>query len=544
MEIASVLVYPVNTMDTDLATENERLRAENAALRQRVTELEEEVAQLKAELERLRSQLEEAERAGKRQAAPFSKGPPKANPKRPGRKVGHAPAHRPRPERVDRTLEAELPAACPDCGGELVNHRVEEQFVIDIPPVEPIVTQFNVHIADCARCGKRVQGRHPEQISDALGAAAVQLGPRVLGLAAELKHGMGIPYRKVERVFSSGFHLDVSPGGLARSGQRLARQGKPTYERLIQVLRESAVANADETSWKISGKRAWLWVFTNQEATVYTIDPTRAHEVAERVLGEEFDGVLGCDCFPAYDPLPYRQQKCLGHLLKRCSKIALMESEEAVVFSQEVALLLRRAIQLKERKSGMSPHGYRVARGKLEAAIDRLLAREVADCSSPCDPEIVKLVKLLTKQRRHLLTFLYVDEVDATNNIAERRIRPAVIVRKISAGNRSDRGADAHAILTSIIQTCRQQKRDFLDVAAELLHSRRPRALNLVDGNQEIGTPAALTLAALVPGDSDLIGKRLHSSTKPARQSQIGRAVPFHHHGLQLGHGSAQPRGP
>jgi transposase len=371
-----------------------------------------------------------------------------------------------------------LPAECPDCGGQLTNHRLEEQFVIDIPPVEPIVTQFNVHIADCARCGKRVQGRHPEQISDALGAAAVQLGSRVLGLAAELKHGMGVPYRKVKRIFSVGYGLEVRPGGLARGGQRLARQGEPTYEQLMQVLRESAVVNADETSWKISGERAWLWVFTNQEVTVYVIDSTRAHEVAERVLGEEFDGVLGRDCFPAYDPLVYRQQKCLGHLLKRCSKIALMENEEAVAFSQQVAHLLRQAIQLKERKNAMSPHGYRVARGKLEAALDRLLVQEVTD------PEIVKLVKLLTKQRPHLLTFLYVDEVDATNNVAERRIRSAVIVRKISAGNRSDRGSDTHAILTSIIQTSRQQEQDFLDVASQLLRNPQPQALNLIAGNR------------------------------------------------------------
>jgi len=466
-------------MDIDLATENERLQAENAALRRRVAELEEVVAQLKAELERLKGQLAEAERGGKRQAAPFSKGPPKANPKRPGRQAGHAPAHRTRPERVDRTLEAELPAGCPDCGGELRNHRVEEQFVIDTPPVEPMVTQFNVHIADCVDCGRRVQGRHAEQISDALGAAAVQLGPRVLGLAAELKHGMGVPYRKIERIFSVGYGLEVSPGGLARGGQRLARQGGPTYQQLLQVLRESAVVNADETSWKIGGQKAWLWVFTNRQVTVYTIDPTRAHEVAERVLGEEFDGVLGCDCFPAYDPLAYRQQKCLGHLLKRCSKIALMESEEAVAFSHKVAHLLRRAIRLKERKSEISPHGYRVARGKLEAALNRLLAQEAAD------PEAAKLLKLLTKQRPHLLTFLYVDEVDATNNIAERRIRPGVIVRKISAGNRSDKGADTHAILASIIQTCRQQERDFLEVATELLRNPTPQALTLVIANRQ-----------------------------------------------------------
>jgi len=484
-------VYSIDTManqivrdkrlqakNAQLRVENRRLQAKNTALRHRVTELEEQVGKLEAELAQVKGQLEEAQRAGKRQAAPFSKGPPKTKPGRPGRKAGHAPAHRPKPKRVDRVLEAELPHVCPSCGGELEEGKVQEQFLIDIPPVEPIVTQFNVHIGHCKDCGKRVQGRHHEQISDALGAAGVQIGPRALGMAGELKHGMGIPYRKVERIFSSGFGLDVSPGGLARGGQRLARQAEPTYEQLILQLRKSEVVNADETSWKIDGQKAWLWVFTNKAVSVYVIDPTRAHEVVERVLDEEFEGVLGCDCFPAYDPLKYRQQKCLGHLLKRCSRIALVQSEPAVAFSQQVANLLRKAIRLKKRKDEMSLHGYRVARGKLEATLDRLLVRDVTD------PENIKLVKLLTKQRHRLLTFLYVEEVDPTNNISELRIRPAVIVRKISAGNRSTQGAVTHAILTSIIQTCRQQETDFLHVATLLLRSPQPLALNLTAEKQ------------------------------------------------------------
>jgi len=452
------------------------------------------VAELEAQVTQLKGQLEEAQRAAKRQAAPFSKGPPKANPKRPGRKPGHAPARRPKPEHVDRVVEVPLPQeSCPACGSLLTDERVEEQFLVDIPPVKPIVTQFNVHIAYCPACGRRVQGRHPEQTSDALGAAAVQIGPRALGLAAELKHALGVPYRKVERMLASGFGLEVCPGALARAGQRLARQAEPTYVQLMLQLRESEVVNADETSWKIGGEKAWLWVFTNEAVTVYVIDSTRAHEVAERVLGEEFEGVLGCDCFPAYDPLPYRQQKCLGHLLKRCSRIALMQSEEAVVFSQQVAHLLRRAIRLRKRKAEMSPHGYRVARGKLEAALDRLLAQEVND------PENAKLVKLLTKHRHHLLTFLYVKGVDPTNNIAERRIRPAVIVRKISAGNRSDQGSDTHAILTSIIQTCQQQEKDFLDVAIRLLRNPQPPALELVAKKQQADTPTQPARSAAQP---------------------------------------------
>jgi transposase len=445
-----------------------------------IERLEARVAELEGQVAQLKSQLEEAERAAKRQAAPFSKGPPKANPKRPGRRPGHAPAHRPKPERVDRIVEVPLlQEGCPACGGLLTDERVEEQFLVDIPPVEPIVTQFNIHIAYCTTCGRRVQGRHPEQTSDALGAAAVQIGPRALGLAAELKHGLGVPYRKVEHMLAISFGLEVCPGALARAGQRLTRQAEPTYARLTLRLRQSQSVCGDQTGWKVGGKRAWLWVFTSQEVTVYVIDPSRAHEVAERVLGEDFDGVLSCDCFLAYDPLDYQQQKCLGHLLKRCSKIGTVQSGPALAFSQKVARLLRRAIELQDRQATMSPHGFRVARGKLEAALDRLLAQEVTD------PENAKLVKLLTKQRHRLLTFLYVEGVQPTNNAAERALRPAVIVRKISAGNRSQPGARTHAVLTSLIQTCRQQGKAFLPVAIRLLRSPAPVPLDLVDETEE-----------------------------------------------------------
>src|SRR5216683_3397416 len=173
----------------ELATENEQLRAENAALKQRLSELE---ALVKA----LQAQLEAALRAGKRQAAPFSKGAPKAEPKTPGRKAGHPAAQRPKPQRVDRVVEAALPARCPSCGGPVMHDRVEVQYQVDIPPVQPVITQFEVHVGHCVDCQRRLQGHHPQQTSDALGAANVQLGPRALTLAAQAKHELGVPYGK------------------------------------------------------------------------------------------------------------------------------------------------------------------------------------------------------------------------------------------------------------------------------------------------------------------------------------------------------------
>lgn len=444
------------TLDEALA-ENEQLRTENAALKKRLAELEVLVKALQA-------QLEAAVRAGKRQAAPFSKGAPKAEPKTPGRKTGHPAAQRPKPQKVDRVEDAHLPARCPSCGGQVVEDKVAVQYQVDIPPVKPVVTQFNVHVGHCGGCQRRLQGRHPQQTSDALGAAAVQLGPRALTLAAEAKHELGVPYGKISRFFASAFGLEACRAAWARADQRLARRGAPVYLKLIEVLRQSHSVAVDETGWKVSGQLAWLWVFTDAAVTVYLIDPTRAHDVVERVLGDDFAGVVVCDCFLAYDPLPYDQQKCLQHLLRRCDALTESKSGRAVAFSRQVASLLRGAIHLTHRlrDQQISPAGFRIARGKLAAALDRLLAGHYTD------PDNAKLAKLLRKHRTRLLVFLEDDAVAPTNARAEQEIRPAVVVRKTSACNRSPVGAATHAILTSLIRTCRKQGQSFLALGIAL----------------------------------------------------------------------------
>ena len=422
------------------------------------------IAELEARIAELEQKLDEAQRRGKRQATPFSKGAPKAEPKTPGRKMGHLAVHRPKPERITRTLEAALPAHCPACGGTVVEETVRAQYQEDIPrPIETIITQFNVHVGHCADCATRVQGRHPEQTSDALGSAAVQLGPNVLGLGAELKHDLGVSYGKVARFVRLTFGLDADASSFARADQRLAQDFAPTYADLQTQLRQSAVAHVDETGWKVGGHSAWLWVFTNDQLTLYVIDPHRDHDVVERILGHDFAGVLITDCFLAYDPLTYAKSKCVGHLLRRCHTLVEGGNASAIRFSEQAACLFRGALTLKARKPALSEHGYRVACGRLEAAFARLLARSYRQADT------VRFVKLLRKQRSYLFTFLYVDAVAPTNNAAERELRPAVIIRKTNGCNRSSNGATAHAVLSSVIRTARKHGRDFVDLTKRVL---------------------------------------------------------------------------
>ena len=164
----------------ELAVEAAVLRAQNIRLHADNDELTARVGGLEARIVELEALVEELRRAGKRQSAPFSKRAPKQSPAKPGRKPGEGygtHGMRKPPDHVDDTIEAPQPEDCPDCGGELDLERMDDQWIVDIPPVANVITRVRVPVCRCRRCGRRTQGRHPAQTSDALGAAASQVGP-------------------------------------------------------------------------------------------------------------------------------------------------------------------------------------------------------------------------------------------------------------------------------------------------------------------------------------------------------------------------------
>ena len=433
---------------------------------------------LEGEIAALKGKLEEALRAGKRQAGPFSRNKPKADPQKPGQKPGHESANRavPNKSEIKRVVKARLPLGC-ECGGHIFETEQQPQYQFDLPrPIPIMVTQFDVSIGYCEACGKRHQGRHPEQTSDALGAAGVQIGPNVLAMTAELKHAYGMSYGAITKFLKGMSGLTVERSALVRGDERLANKLMPTYNQLILRLREKQVVYGDETGWRVGGKPAWLWAFDSDDITVYEIDPTRKHEVIERILTAKFKGVLKSDCFVAYDDedlAGIQKSKCLGHLIRRSRDIELVKSGRAVQFSKRVTQLLRAAIRLKACMSQMTQHGYAVARGRLEAALDRLLAGNYSDKDN------ARLARLLLKQRHALFNFLDIPGCDATNNAAERAIRPAVIIRKTNGCNRTDRGKSTHKIIASVLRTCAKQGRNFGDYAAALLRVRQMAVLSI-----------------------------------------------------------------
>ena len=446
----------------------EQLLQENRRLARRVEELEAQVRQLTA-------QLQEVLRANKRQAAPFSKGPPKDPPATPGRKAGenYGPkAHREIPRRKpDEIIDVPLPDQCPDCGGQITEEGQARQFQMEIPR-RPILRRFDIHIGHCRGCGKRILPLHPLQTSDALGAAASQLGPDAQAAIVHLNKQAGLSHGKIAAFFWDLFGIRVTPSGVCQAMQRAARRCEPIYQQILASVPQSPWIVPDETGWRIGGRLAWMHGFVTPVATVYHIAVGRGYEVAEPIIGAKYAGTMIHDGWSPYDRFIFAShQQCLAHLRRRCKELLETAVGGAARFPRQVRNLLGDALALRDRRDNgeLSAHGLLCAVGRLESRRNRMLYWTKAN------PENERLAKHLAKHNNQLFTFLKVPGIDATNYRAEQAMRPAAVNRKVWGGNRTPAGAHAQSVLMTTLATCRQQLRDSLRFLADLLCGRHVR---------------------------------------------------------------------
>ena len=455
----------------------ERLQREKTRLQRKSSRLQRENDRLKQENERLKRQLDEARRAGRRQAAPFAKDRPQGDGKRPGRKAGAKYGRhgcRRRPARVDEVHAAPVSAACPDCGGAVEVTRVASQYQEELPEVRPVVRRFDIEVGHCSQCQRRVQGRHPLQTSDALGAASVQLGPGVVALVVELHTELGVPLAKVAHLLRTTFGLQVTPGGLAHVLHRAARAAAAAYTELCEQVRNAPVVTPDETGWRVGGERHWLWVFTTPDTTVYAICPGRGFDDAATVLGTHYAGVLVRDGWAPYRCYDGLHQTCLNHLLQRCRR--LQEDHPGTPWAGDVQAVLQAGLDLRDRCNAgeLSEHGMATARGRLTARLARLVD------APPRLDDAERFAAHLATEFPAVFLFLWDPSLDATNWRAEQAIRPAVVIRKVCGGNRTRHGADTQQVLASVVRTARQRALDLPPLIAALLRAHEPAVPGLL----------------------------------------------------------------
>ncbi|MDP2720208.1 MAG: IS66 family transposase [Dehalococcoidia bacterium] len=368
-------------------------------------------------------------------------------PKR-GAPCGHRGNSRRRPEEITELIEI-YPDKCDRCGGQIKAYEKSfDEHVVEDIEIKKKVTCYRLHYGYCKQCKKVVYPKAKEAVipGDRIGVQARAVG-------GYLRY-LGLPYRKATRIFKNIFGINLThPSFLAFNAEQ-AQNGAPIYEAIKEGIRHSACVNGDETGWRVNGQNHWLWVFTNKDAAFYQIDKSRGSKVVSDILGEKYQGVLISDFYSAYNkPKALAKQRCLGHLLAEIKKI--QEKNKFVpdsidgIFCQELKTLLKQMINVWNEYH----EGTKVFEDLVKEK-ERAISRMMELLSLPIEHKDARRIrKRIIKFNQELFTFLDNPLVEPTNNRAERQLRPNVIMRKITFGNRSALGASNQAVIMSIIQT-------------------------------------------------------------------------------------------
>jgi len=454
------------------------------ASQRRIAELEAENAELKAQVALLSEQVAKLAKNSSNSSKPPSSDivkPPK--PKSKGkrkkgrRKIGGQPGHLKHDrqpfavEEISDTWTYHL-AFCPDCGGAIQETNAEPRVIQQVEAVES-PTRIDEHRGlayYCSRCRKVHYAPLPPEVEK-----GGLVGPRLTALVAYMKGGCHASFSTIRKFLRDVMKITISRGQLAKVIRKVSGALQSVYEELLDRLPSEAVLNVDETGHKENKQRFWTWCFRAELYTLFKIDKSRGSQVLLEVLGDEFNGVLGCDYFSAYrkymKDVGVEVQFCLAHLIRDVKFLTTLPDRETRRYGKRVRDGLRRLFDVIHRRDTMTEAGFSRT---LTQARNGLIA--VATLA----PERRQAQNLANRFRLHgeaYFRFITTPGIEPTNNLAEQAIRFVVIDRRITQGTRSETGRQWCERIWTVMATCAQQGRSvfhFLEQAVQAYFTDRP----------------------------------------------------------------------
>lgn len=442
--------------------EREELLKRIAALEALVAELRQQLAERDARI----AELEEELRRRGKNYRPKPNTPPKqsASDRRRKGKRRHGGFFRVAPQPSEVTHEHNVYAeVCPHCQGTNLTptKKPTDHIQVDLPEPKLEVHRFRRHVMRCRDCGKTCQGRGDLELPGG------HIGPRARLIAAYARGHLGISLGKTEALFAEWFGLSESRPGVLGHVKWAGKLFAPVVEKLLTLLRDSDLVQADETGWRIDGKNVWAWCFSNPQLAVYLIREHRNRQVLFDALGQTLPGVLVSDFYAVYDGIACLKQRCLPHLLRTLHSLREVVPARSVShFIQPVMNLLQDAIGLGKERGKLSARAFAERRRAIRDRLDGLILDK-----HPKQPDCLRIWRRLFKYCGELLTFLDHPEVPSDNTACERDIRSVAATRADGGVNRTAWGATAFANIKSVIRTCQKQRRGFLEYGLSLVRT-------------------------------------------------------------------------
>jgi len=396
--------------------------------------------------------------------------------KKRGAPKGHPGWSRRKPEHIDKTVLVPAPQNCPHCNCsdltqvEDLKDHLQEDIVLQL---RTWVVQFRHQQAFCPHCRRNVVQCADGELLNC------HIGPTTKAAAVFLRYGLQLPYRKVKQLFDVFFNMPFVPASAMAFDRTATRKGQPLYEDLKQKLRHTALAHADETSWRQDGVGHYLWYAGNDQLALYLIDRHRSAKVVQKIFGDEFQGILNTDGYAAYNAAgAQHRQSCLAHIIRKAKEIkqeirlrkTQHQDPRSIDFCDQISALLKAACAAggKLKKKDAQDPNRKMQQKFFYDKLDSICNCKLKDVSAET---LRTRLRDPTKEYHRLFTFIKYPDIEPTNNQAEQSLRYLVIFRKICFGTRSPQGSLSHSVLPSLLMTARRQGKHPLSFFKTLLTS-------------------------------------------------------------------------
>ena len=436
----------------------ESLQKQNYELRTEVHSLKKIVEEQRQEISGLKSRINQLEKTSNTSSKPPSSDQNrpyknqslrKKSGKKPGGQPGHKGFGRFHIETPDQVIVCAPNTRCGKCGLELdmsSGKVTEKRQEIEMPSIKPVVTEYQKLQVKCA-CGTKHVGTFPVEIS-----SNIQMGPAMRGLLIYFNVVQLIPYQRLSDVCSDIFGFSVSKGSIENFLEIASQKSMALRNQIMQILKNSPWVGSDETTKKVGIKKWWEWVWQNTQASYYAVEDSRGYKVVQKHFGENYQGILVHDCYSAHNNTAAKSghQLCHPHIQR---DLQFLIEKYRCKWAYDLSQFLSASQRARDQIWGSDFDAYR--RQKIIKQYQRRFSKFLRRSSRQKD--ILKLQKRMIKHRAAILHFMSFPAVPFHNNGSEQAIRMAKVKQKISGCFRSQRGAERHSILLSIIETAKKQ---------------------------------------------------------------------------------------